>query len=225
MSGYIRAVLFDVGGPIYDDRVYAEALLTGLHRLGAQVSVAAFDDEYERCRREQAGFTRPLAKRFGVSPDALTQTAARSWRYPPAALFPDAEKAVRQLTGRYRVGILANQPGAARRALERDGIAPYIDFWVLSGEVGLAKPDPAIFAYAVELAGCPEDTVAYVGNRLDNDIRPARRAGLRPIWLLRGEAPTEPTPGQLSEVTGVAVIRSLDALAAELGRIGPTAVR
>ena len=225
MSSYIRAVLFDVGGPIYDDRVYAEALLTGLQQLGAQVSVAAFGDEYERCRREQAGFTRPLAERFGVSPDALTRAAARSWHYPPAALFPDAEKAVRQLAGRYRIGILANQPEAARRALERDGIAPYVDFWVLSGEIGLAKPDPAIFAYAVELAGCPKDTVAYVGNRLDNDIRPACHAGLRPVWLLRGEAPTEPTPAQLSEVPGVAVIRSLDALADELDRIGPAAVR
>jgi putative hydrolase of the HAD superfamily len=225
MSGYIQAVLFDVGGPIYDDRVYAKALLTGLEQLGAQVSAAAFNDEYERCRREQAGFTRPLAERFGVSPDALAQAASRSWRYPPTALFPDAVRAIGQLAGCYRVGILANQPRAARLALERDGIAPYVDFWILSGEVGMAKPDPAIFVYAVDLADCPAEKVAYVGNRLDNDIRPACRAGLRPIWLLRGEAPSEPTPAQLSEVAGVSVIRSLDALADELERIGSAVVR
>jgi putative hydrolase of the HAD superfamily len=100
-----------------------------------------------------------------------------------------------------------------------------VDFWVLSGEVGMAKPDPAIFAYAVELADCPAERVAYVGNRLDNDIRPARRAGLRPIWLLRGEAPPEPTPAQLSEMAGVGVIRSLTSLEDELERIGPRDAR
>lgn len=225
MSGYVRAVLFDIGGPIYDDRVYAEALRTGLEQLGAPVTAGAFNDEYERCRRAQAGFTRPLAERFGVSPDALARTASRSWRYPPAALFPDAGKAIRRLAGRYQVGILANQPREARLALERDGIAPCIDFWVLSGEVGMAKPDPRIFAYAVELAKYPAERVAYVGNRLDNDIRPARRAGLRPIWLLRGEAPSEPTAAQLGEIADAGVIRSLDALEDELDRIGPAVSR
>ena len=33
-----------------------------------------------------------------------------------------------------------------------------------------------------------------VGDRLDYDVRPARRVGMRAIWMLRGEAPDEPTP-------------------------------
>jgi FMN phosphatase YigB (HAD superfamily) len=217
----IEAVLLDVGGPIYDDGVYADALLAALGQLGVPVSLAVFRQEYERCRREQAGFTRPIAKRFGVSHVALTRAAAESWHYPPEALFPDVRHVLSQLTGRYRIGILGNQPRTTRLALERDGIAPYIDFWVISGEVGLAKPDPAIFAHAVRLAGCPAERVAFVGNRLDNDIRPALLAGLHPIWLLRGEAPDEPTPGQLADADGSPVIRSLDALAGELERIAP----
>jgi HAD superfamily hydrolase (TIGR01549 family) len=225
VTRFIETVIFDVGGPIYDDRVYADALLAGLEQLGATVSADVFNREYERCRREQAGFTRSLAERFGVRRDALTRAAARSWHYPATALFPDARNVMRQLTGRYRVGILANQPRTTRLAFERDGIAEHVDFWVLSEEVGVAKPDPAIFAYAIELANCPPERVAFVGNRLDNDIRPARRAGLRPVWLLRGEAPPEPTPEQLAEIDGVAVIRSLDALAAELERIGPACAR
>jgi putative hydrolase of the HAD superfamily len=225
VSRFVEAVIFDVGGPIYDDRVYADALLAGLKQLGATVSADVFDAEYERCRREQAGFTGSLAERFGVRREALTRAAAPSWHYPPKALFPDARNVLSQLAGRYRVGVLGNQPRTARLAFERDGIAPHIDFWVLSEEVGMAKPDPAIFAYAVELANSPAERVAFVGNRLDNDIRPARCAGLRPVWLLRGEAPSEPTTDQLAEVDGVAVIRSLDELAAALERIGPACVR
>jgi HAD superfamily hydrolase (TIGR01549 family) len=221
MSGFIEAVFFDVGGPIYDDRVYASALLSGLEQLGVEVSADVFGKEYEHCRREQAGFTRPLAERFGVSCDALTRAAARSWHYPPAALVPGSREILRQLVERYRVGVLGNQPRTTRLALERDGIAPYIDFWVLSEEVGLAKPDPAIFAYAVGIAECPAEKIAFVGNRLDNDIRPARLAGLRPVWLLQGEAPPEPTYDQLAEIDGIGVIRSLDALVNELERLGP----
>jgi FMN phosphatase YigB (HAD superfamily) len=53
-----------------------------------------------------------------------------------------------------------------------------------------------------------------VGDRLDYDVRPARRAGMRTVWLLRGEAPTEPTTAQLAEAD--AAIRSLDELPATL---------
>jgi FMN phosphatase YigB (HAD superfamily) len=221
MSGFIEAVFFDVGGPIYDDRIYASALLSGLQQLGAEVSAEVFGQEYEHCRREQAGFTRPLAERFGVSREALARAAACSWCYPPAALVPGSREILRHLAERYRIGILGNQPRMTRLALERDGIAPYVDYWVLSGEVGVAKPDPAIFAYAVEIADCPAEKIAFVGNRLDNDIRPARLAGLRPVWLLQGEAPSEPTRDQLAEIGGIGVVRSLDALVGELERIGP----
>ena len=57
----------------------------------------------------------------------------------------------------------------------------------------------------------------FVGDRLDNDIRPARTAGLRTIWLLRGEAPPSPAASQLAEPDGV--IRSLAELPAALERL------
>ena len=41
-----------------------------------------------------------------------------------------------------------------------------------------------------------------VGDRLDYDVRPAKRVGMRAIWMLRGEAPDEPTPEQLAEADG-----------------------
>ena len=39
----------------------------------------------------------------------------------------------------------------------------------------------------------------HVGNRIDNDIRPAKQAGLHTVWLLRGEAPPSPSVEQLTE--------------------------
>ncbi|HEX2424729.1 MAG TPA: HAD hydrolase-like protein, partial [Actinomycetota bacterium] len=51
---------------------------------------------------------------------------------------------------------------------------------------------------------------AMVGDRLDYDVRPAREAGMHAVWMLRGEAPDEPSPEQLAEAD--AAIRRLDEL-------------
>jgi putative hydrolase of the HAD superfamily len=218
-----RSVVFlDVGGPIYDDRVYADALRVGLRAGGADVPDADFDREYERCRRAQAGFTGPLARRFGVDVAVLERAAAATWRYPPEAMHADVLPSLRRVAAGFAIGVLANQPAATRAALERDGVAPFVQHWVLSGDLGLAKPDPRLFAHAIDVAGRAPERVAYVGNRLDNDVRPARAAGMRTVWILRGEAPAAPTAGQRAEAD--VVIRSLAELPGALERIGLSAV-
>ena len=57
----------------------------------------------------------------------------------------------------------------------------------MSEELGVSKPDPAFFDRVLELVGAAgPGQVAYVGDRIDNDVRPAAAAGLRPVWLRRG---------------------------------------
>jgi len=222
VNGGLDIVFLDVAGPIYDDGVYARALLSALRELGADVTDEDFWFEYDVRRREQAGLTRPLVRRF-LGPDAdlraVAELTERGWRYPPEALYDDVLPALDRLAGRYRIGVLANQPEATRAALERDGVARYVDVWVVSEEVGLSKPDPRIFAHAVDAAGCPPERAVFVGNRLDNDVRPAREAGLRTIWVLRGEAPAEPTAAQLAEAD--VAIRTLAELPDALARLAP----
>jgi putative hydrolase of the HAD superfamily len=220
----LEVVFLDVGGPIYDDVWYGRALLTALRDLGAEVEEDEFWLEVERCRSAQAGMTGPLTRRFlgpDADPKALAAAAKRHWRYPREALYGDVLPTLKRLAGSHRLGVLANQPDTTRAALERDGVAQFIDLWVVSDEVGLAKPDPTIFAHAVREAGCRPDQAAFVGNRLDNDIRPAHATGLRTVWILRGEAPPHPTHEQLAEPD--AVISALAELPAALERLGVAA--
>ena len=57
----------------------------------------------------------------------------------------------------------------------------------MSDEMGVAKPSPAFFARALELmGGAPAADVAYVGDRIDNDVLPAAAAGMRAVWIRRG---------------------------------------
>jgi putative hydrolase of the HAD superfamily len=200
-------VFFDIGGVMYDDSVYRGALLRALRDLGARVSDEAFDEEYERCRQEQSGsFRRRLAALFlggGVEreelSDAVQRQAARYWFYPPEALEPDVRPCLEELHGRYRLGIIANQPSIVREAMRRDRIEGFFDVWGISDDLALEKPDPRLYSHALLAARVSAERAVMVGDRLDYDVRPAKRAGMRAVWVLRGEAPVRPSRSQLVE--------------------------
>jgi putative hydrolase of the HAD superfamily len=211
-------VFLDVGGVLYDDGVYRRALRRALRELGADVTDEAFDAAYERCRRAQDGsFRAALTRAFlgdAASSDVVAERASRYWAYPPDALEPDVRACLHALSGRYRLGVVANQPSVVRAAMRRDGIDGYFDVWGISDDVGIDKPDPRLYEHVLALAGVDGPRAVMVGDRLDYDVRPARRAGMRAVWLLRGEAPARPTQAQLAETD--ASIASLDELPAVL---------
>jgi HAD superfamily hydrolase (TIGR01549 family) len=109
-------------------------------------------------------------------------------------LYPDARGALAGLDAAgYRVSILANQPASRTAELRALGIAPEV--MAMSDELGAAKPSPAFFARALELMGGPDpDEVAYVGDRVDNDVLPAQAAGMRAVWIRRGPWGTIQSP-------------------------------
>jgi putative hydrolase of the HAD superfamily len=220
----LEVVFMDVGGVMYEDRVYRDALLRALREAGAEVSDEAFATAYDECRDLQDGsFKGRLAARFlgsDADVDDVERLASAHWLYPPGALEPDVAPCLRALGARYRLGIIANQPSAVREAMERDGIAHHFDVWAVSDDLGIEKPDPRIFAHAVEVAGVAPDAAAMVGDRLDYDVRPARRAGMRAVWVLRGEAPDRPTSAHLAEAD--ASVPSLGELPQALERLQGT---
>jgi HAD superfamily hydrolase (TIGR01549 family) len=219
----IEMVFLDIGGVLYDDTVYARAWHRALRDAGARFTDAEFDEEYMRARTAQSGsFRRRLIARFLPDGDLreLEALAARFWHYPPSALYEDALPCLQELRGRYRLGVIANQPGDVRTAMRRDGLEPFFEVWGVSDELGVGKPDPALFELAVKAAHVAPEAGVMVGDRLDYDIRPAKQVGLRAIWMLRGEAPDEPTPEQRAETDGA--IRSLVELPAELERLSST---
>ena len=114
-------------------------------------------------------------------------------------MHDDVRPCLIALAGQYRLGIIANQPSSVKDALRRDGVAGSFEIWGVSDDVGLEKPDPALFTHALREAGIDPPRSVMVGDRLDYDVRPAKAAGMRAVWVLRGEAPDHPTPEQLAE--------------------------
>lgn len=220
MTSHLDVVFFDVGGPLYGDRPYYDGLLAGIREVRPDASEDEFWAEFEACRRDQRGpFTRRLVLRFVDGPDAerAIERGKALWSYPPDSLQPDVVPALETLRGSYRLGVLANQERWIRETMARDGLDPYFDVWAVSAEVGAEKPDSRIFEHALAEAGSPPERCVMVGDRLDNDIAAAGSHGMRTVWLLRGEAPDEPTEEQLAVPDAAA--RSLAEVPAVLERL------
>ena len=216
----IEMVFLDIGGVMYDDGVYSRSWQRALREMGGDFTDEEFDVEYRAARAAQSGsFRRRLTGRFlpGGNLAEVEAIAAGYWAYPPEALFGDVRSCLEALTGRYRLGIIANQPSRVRDAMMRDGVDGYFEVWGVSDDVGLEKPDPRLFAHVLYVAGVAPPRAVMVGDRLDYDVRPARTAGMRTVWVLRGEAPDEPTTDQLAEAD--AAVHGLDELAAVLERL------
>jgi putative hydrolase of the HAD superfamily len=204
----LRAVFLDIGGPVYDDDNFVAAVLAALDELLAErgrppADRAVFGAIYDRVRTAQAGSLRgSLAAEIlgdeGLR-DELHERTRIHWVHPPGTMYADVRPLLEQLHGRVRVGVLANQEAAVIDALRRDGVADLIDVWGISAIVGHEKPSAELFAWALDQAGTDPAHAVHVGNRLDNDVRPAARLGLGTVLVLRGEAPPEPTAEQLAE--------------------------
>ncbi|MBY5034853.1 HAD family hydrolase [Streptococcus gallolyticus] len=101
-------------------------------------------------------------------------------------LYPDTKAVLEQLQRDYRLGVIANQKENLAERLENWGIADYFQLVLSSSAVGYSKPDVRIFSSALELAGILPQEAIYIGDRIDNDMIPAKKLGMTTIWLQAG---------------------------------------
>jgi HAD superfamily hydrolase (TIGR01662 family) len=134
-------------------------------------------------------------------------------------LYPDARRTLAALEAAgYRVAVAANQPAARAEQLRMLGISPEV--LVMSDELGATKPAPEFYTLVLQRMGDPDPAdVAYVGDRLDNDVVPAAAAGMRAIWIRRGPwgVIQRPAPDLRPALT----VRTLDELAERIAEAWP----
>lgn len=101
-------------------------------------------------------------------------------------LFEDVQESLAELEGRgFRLGVVSNFAPTLRSILEDKGIARYFDPLIVSTEVGLEKPNPAIFKLALERSGLGPEEVLYVGDHDQNDIWAPNQAGIAAVKIIR----------------------------------------
>ena len=225
----IRVVTFDAEGTIWDfpttmEEALAASLETIRERYPEQSAALSTSDLIGHRREAQeafkgqsitieglrfAGFMRTLdaiGVRDGRFARELTDAYTRR-RFANARIFDDAAPALDALKGQFRLGLLTN----GNSYPELPGLQDYFDFELVAREHGVWKPEPEFYELAIQLAGVSPDQILHVGSCIDSDCIPARRAGMRAIWLNREGA--DPPRGRLT----LAMIYSLVELSAFLG--------
>ncbi len=105
--------------------------------------------------------------------------------------YPEVPHVLRELRERgHELVVVSNWDCSLSQWLAGAGLLGLVDGVVSSGAAGAAKPDPAIFARALELAGASPEAALHVGDSVDKDVAGARAAGIRALLVSRdGEAP------------------------------------
>ncbi|WP_027341003.1 HAD family hydrolase [Hamadaea tsunoensis] len=183
----IKAVVFDVGETLIDEtRIWlrwADRLgVPGFAFLGALGGCAALDQPHTYAfELFRPGFDveSEVGKWAAEDPDGLREN------FDGDDLYPDVRPSFQALRDAgLTVVVAGNQPPQARTALEAMRLP--VDAIFTSAEWGVEKPHPDFFTKVAEVAGAVPGEIAYVGDRLDNDVLPAADAGMRPILIRRG---------------------------------------
>ncbi|MGQ0719564.1 MAG: HAD family hydrolase [Pseudonocardiales bacterium] len=180
----IKAVFFNVGETIVDESreygTWADWLDVPRHTFSAVFgAVIARGGDY----RDTFQYFRPG---FDLATERERRAAAgRPETFAEENLYPDARPCLGELqqTG-LRVGLAGNQTARAERILKALDLP--VDVIGTSDGWEVEKPSPAFFTRVIEEAGCTAGSVLYVGDRLDNDIRPAQHAGISTALIRRG---------------------------------------
>lgn len=117
--------------------------------------------------------------------EAAMAAAGTPNMFDASDLYPDVVPSLLALKREgYLLGVAGNQPAWAEQLVRELGLP--VDFIGVSATLRAIKPSPDFFRRLAEMAGCPPEEIAYVGDRIDNDVIPARAAGMVPIFLRRG---------------------------------------
>ena len=180
----VRAVFLDVGETLVDETSvwsgWADWL--GVPRF---TFMAALGGAIERGEDHREVFER-FCPGFDLERErALRREAGRHWQLAPGDLYPDVVPCLRALSDEgYRVGISGNQPEGMTEAIRALDLP--VDVVANSADWGVEKPSPAFFVRVAEVSDTPPAQIAYVGDRVDNDVLASHEAGMVSVFLRRG---------------------------------------
>ena len=176
----IKWIFFDVGSTLVDE--------THAYNHRVRDMIAGTDITFQEFDKVRIALAR---QGFDGNSEAIKyfKLEKTPWPSEDEIPFSDAQTTLAALSRKgYKLGIIANQNPGLEKRLENWGLRQYFEVIAASAEIGYAKPDKEIFERAFKLAGCNAQESVMVGDRLDNDIIPAKSVGMKTVWIKNGLA-------------------------------------
>ena len=204
----IDTVLFDLDDTLHDDttayRAAARSVADALareHGFDAQALAEAYEDEAMRFWSSLSAehLSHPIGdvrermwhaalREVGIDDAAQARRAAAGYvaaRSDVLELAPGALDVLTALRARgCKLGLVTNGFAATHHdKIDRLGLRERMDAFFIADEVGMIKPDPALFRHACDVLGSAPERTAMVGDRYERDVRGAHAAGLFTVLL------------------------------------------
>lgn len=209
--GNVRWIFFDVGYTLLDETAAWEEqfgrLSAELSRRGRPASVDQIWQTYHNaCRSFAPRQWMAVCAAFARDDDetADLMKLGHGWRHDLETPYAGACEALLALAKTHKLGIIANQSLGTRDRLLKHGLLDPISLVIGSAEAGVSKPEPRIFTEALLQARCDPEEAAMVGDRIDNDIRPANLLGMNTVLVRQGGSAAQ-RPRDADEVAAVTV--------------------
>ena len=161
-----RWLFFDLGNTlISEERAWErriQRLASSLERYGRRPTIEQVRGAFREASEEFAPrlITRAIEKLIDDLECRKLILAEARYDKELESPYEGAEQTLRTLSSRYRIGVIANQPAGTEERLATWELMPLISICLSSTEVGLEKPDPAIFQLALSQSGCEPEQVA-----------------------------------------------------------------
>jgi FMN phosphatase YigB (HAD superfamily) len=211
----IRAIFFDMGGTLDGDGHWLDRFLSLYRYFGAEFPRnairRAFDEAERRASLDDGIPSADLMTmiqlhvkwqlaHLGAKDANLEQHLIDGFVAPVReAAAANAALLARLVENGFKLGVISNGCGNVDKLCADFGYTPYLSMIVDSRQVGLFKPDPAIFLHAAETLGGDPGSMMMVGDSFDRDVRPAKATGMKTAWLQGPELKQCPAP-QLVDV-------------------------
>jgi 8-oxo-dGTP diphosphatase len=173
----IKWLFFDVGSTLVDESKVYEDRMRKIAEIANVEYKYVYDTAIEFYKENKKGDLE-ITKMLNVE--------LPNWKHEYEILYNDTKICLKTLSEKYKIGIIANQTLGTEKRLENLGILQYIDLVIASAEEGVAKPDRRIFEIALNRANCIPERSVMIGDRIDNDIIPAKEIGMKTIWIKQG---------------------------------------
>ncbi len=171
----IKWLFFDLGGVLLDETAAWE---DRIRRTCEKHGIPA-----EELRSEMEKAARSNQHEYKGALESLGISFGEKWNSEFIAPYPEAAQVLSQLKQKYRLGVIANQPLNTRKRMEEWQLAEYFDLMLISAEVGFSKPDARLFREALYKAQISAEKCVMIGDKLTNDIAPAKALGFKTVWI------------------------------------------